>query len=164
MEAIIELTRLDFSSLFISLFILLTGIKGALSLLEWLVDKLGLEIKWMRKKREDHELLIKTSQSLLALQEKLTDSQAGILTSIEIMKKEIDERFHLNEEKQNKRIQAEIKDKIAHSYRQYHPAQKISEMELEALEDLITAYESYGGENSFVHSVVEKEMYGWEKI
>ena len=35
-------------------------------------------------------------------------------------------------------------------------------MELEALEDLIDTYESFGGKNSFVHSVVQKEMYTWE--
>lgn len=36
-------------------------------------------------------------------------------------------------------------------------------MELEALEDLIDEYESAEGKNSFVHSVVQKEMYTWEK-
>ena len=37
-------------------------------------------------------------------------------------------------------------------------------MELEALEDLIDEYESADGKNSFVHSVVQKEMYTWEKV
>ena len=32
------------------------------------------------------------------------------------------------------------------------------------LEDLIEEYEAAGGENSFVHSLVQKEMYAWEKI
>ena len=36
-------------------------------------------------------------------------------------------------------------------------------MELEALEDLIEEYESADGKNSFVHTVVQKEMYTWEK-
>ena len=49
------------------------------------------------------------------------------------------------------------------SYRRYHLSQKITDMEFEALEDLIETYENYGGKNSFVHSVVQKEMYEWER-
>ena len=37
-------------------------------------------------------------------------------------------------------------------------------MEIEVLEGLISTYEDYGGQNSFVHSVVQKEMYTWERV
>lgn len=70
MEEIKELMQIDFSSLFISVFIILLGIKSITNIFEWVIDKLGLETKWMRKKREEHNLLIQTSQNLTALQEK----------------------------------------------------------------------------------------------
>ena len=70
MNEILQLTELDFSYMFLSIFIILTGMKAIISLFEWMVRKIGLETKWMRKKREDHELLIRTSQSLSSLQEK----------------------------------------------------------------------------------------------
>jgi hypothetical protein len=70
MNEILQLTELDFSYMFLSVFIILTGMKAIISLFEWMVRKIGLETKWMRKKREDHELLIRTSQSLSSLQEK----------------------------------------------------------------------------------------------
>ena len=70
MNEIIELTNLDFSSIFISVFIILVGIKAVVSLFEWIINKLGLETKWMREKREEHELLLNTSNSLISLQEK----------------------------------------------------------------------------------------------
>ena len=35
-----------------------------------MIDRLGLETKWMRKRREEQELLLQTSQKLSALQEK----------------------------------------------------------------------------------------------
>ncbi len=70
MDTVIELTNLDFSSIFISVFIILVGGKTIISLLEWFVEKLGLESKWMKRKREDHELLIKTSQNLAELQKR----------------------------------------------------------------------------------------------
>lgn len=69
-DDIIALTQIDFSSIFISVLIILIGVKSIVSLFEWIVNKLGLETKWMRKKREDHELLVKTSQNLLELQSK----------------------------------------------------------------------------------------------
>lgn len=70
MNEIIELTNVDFSSIFISVFIILIGVKAIVSLFEWVINKLGLETKWMRRKREEHELLLDTSNSLIALQQK----------------------------------------------------------------------------------------------
>lgn len=70
MDEIIELTNVDFSSVFISVFIILAGVKAVVSLFEWIADKLGLETKWMRRQREEHDLLIQTSQNLISLQEK----------------------------------------------------------------------------------------------
>ena len=94
----------------------------------------------------------------LEIQKELTDSQSKLTDKVDdICKKLID-----MEEKENKRVQSEIKERIAQSYRQYNETKQISYMELEALEDLIETYEAHGGENSFVHSVVQKEMYTWE--
>lgn len=69
MEEIKELIQIDFSYLFISAIIILTSTKTIASLFEWLINKLGLETNWMRKRREEHELLMKTSQNLITLQE-----------------------------------------------------------------------------------------------
>ncbi len=70
MDAITELVKIDFSSIFVSVFIVLIGIKAVVSIFEWVINKLGLETKWMRKQHEEHDLLIQTSQNLIALQEK----------------------------------------------------------------------------------------------
>ena len=184
MDAIIGLTKVDFSSVFLSVFTILFGLKAVASIFEWFVNKLGLETKWMRKKREERELIRQTADNLIALQNqqmadrqistqhdklikedlsKLSGTVDNIASRLDDMKKETDERFYLNEHKENKRVQAEIKDKIAQSYRRYHLSQKITDMEFEALEVLIETYENYGGKNSFVHSVVQKEMYEWER-
>lgn len=69
MDTITELTKLDFSLLFLSIFVVLIGVKAIVSIFEWFIDKLGLETKWMRKKREDHELLLTTSKNLIMLEE-----------------------------------------------------------------------------------------------
>lgn len=67
---------------------------------------------------------------------------------------------------------AEYKDKIGQSYRCYkerkyseeEPIPYWNHMEKEALEGLIKQYESHGGKNSFVHSIVEVEMQTWKVI
>ena len=70
MESIKTLTAIDYSSLIIASFSVLIGIKAIVSLFEWFFDKLGIETKWMRKKREEHDLLMKTSKGLIELQKK----------------------------------------------------------------------------------------------
>lgn len=98
------------------------------------------------------------------IQRELTESIASLSKKIDNMQLNTNQRFEENERKNNKRIRAELKDKISQSYRYYHSIGKINDMELEALEDLIEEYESAEGKNSFVHSVVQKEMYTWEKV
>ncbi len=68
MNEIIELTKIDYVSVLPAAVAILAGTKAILSLLESFVEKLGLETKWMRQRREEHELLIRTSQNLTALQ------------------------------------------------------------------------------------------------
>lgn len=66
----------------------------------------------------------------------------------------------ISDDKEVKR--GELKDRIRQSYGYYHNQGYITSMELEALKGLINSYEKSGGKNSFVHSIVEPEMYTWE--
>lgn len=106
-----------------------------------------------------------------SIQKELITSQENISKLINSLEKKLTEmqdntnkRFKENEEKENRRVQAELKDKIGQSYRYYHEVKKINDIEMETLEGLIKTYEDYGGKNSFVHSLVQKEMYTWEHI
>lgn len=64
MEPIIQLTKIDYISLFIEILVILIGIKAITSIFEWVINKLGLETKWMQKRREEHNLLITTANEL----------------------------------------------------------------------------------------------------
>lgn len=59
--------NLNFSSILLGVFIILAGAKTAAALLEWLAVKTGMEFKWMRRKREDHTLLLNTAHELSEL-------------------------------------------------------------------------------------------------
>lgn len=118
----------------------------------------------MENRIHDREQSFAIQKELTEAQKKLSESLSDISKKIDNIQRNTDERFMESERKNNKRIRAELKDKISQSYRYYHSLGKINDMELEALEDLIEEYESADGKNSFVHSVVQKEMYTWEKI
>lgn len=118
----------------------------------------------MENRVHDREQSFAIQKELTDAQNKLSKSLADISQKIDDMKHDTDKRFMESERKNNKRIRAELKDKISQSYRYYHSLGKINDMELEALEDLIEEYESAEGQNSFVHSVVQKEMYTWENV
>lgn len=124
---------------------------------------------YMEESRQDRRALheemtnystnrINDRRQSLEIQKELSDAQNKMTDTVENICKKLNDM----EEKENKRVQSEIKERIAQSYRQYNETKQISFMELEALEDLIETYEAHGGENSFVHSVVQKEMYTWE--
>lgn len=124
-----------------------------------------VDIKTIMENRiHDREQSFSIQKELTDAQNKLSESIASISRKIDEMQHNTDERFMESERKNNKRIRAELKDKISQSYRYYHSLGRINDMELEALEDLIEEYEEAEGKNSFVHSVVQKEMYTWEKI
>ena len=132
MEAIQELFNINFSYVFISVFTILIGIKSFTSIAEWVIDKLGLETKWMRKRRESYELLVQTSQNLAELQrqhnhdieesnmhdenikEKLSDFIGEIKVSISETQEEIKQlaENRKNDRKQSLEIQKELTDSI----------------------------------------------------
>lgn len=67
---ILSFIHINFSDFLVNVVTFIMGLLAILSLVEKLAEKCGIELKWMRKKREDHELLIKTSMNLEELQKK----------------------------------------------------------------------------------------------
>lgn len=137
MNEIVELTKINFSYLFIVVFVILIGVKMIVSLFEWVIDKLGLETKWMRKKREEYELLIQTSQNLTALQEQYNHDIV---------------EYNSNKDQQINNLmvaQREIlADKINEKYKYYISIMGIPEDEVDEFTNLHKAYKGVGGNHS----------------
>ena len=70
MDAIKELTQINYGVLIIAICTILAGFKFIWTLIDWFIKLLGLETRSMRQKREEHELLIATSKALNELKEK----------------------------------------------------------------------------------------------
>lgn len=151
MNEIIELTKLDFSSTFISVFCILFGAKAIVSLFEWGINKLGLETKWMRKRREEHELLLNTSNSLINLQEKHEEDMKKSDEHDAEMRNDIKKLTELFVDKQINDYRWEIinlADKIANG----------KTVSKECLRHAIATYEKYEKiitENALVNGEVE---------
>ena len=128
MNEIAELAKINFVSVFISVFIILAGIKAVISLLEWGINKLGLETKWMRQRREEHQLLLQTANSLSTLQKKYEDST--LLDNLMAAQREI------------------LADKINEKYKYYISIKGIPEDEVDEFTNLHTAYKGVGGNHS----------------
>lgn len=94
------------------------------------------------------------------IQKELTDAIQAVSDQLQDLKSQID----ASEKAQKKRVRAELKDRIGQAYRYYNQLGSWNSMEKEALEGLIEEYEAAGGENSFVHSRVQKEMYTWTLV
>lgn len=120
--------------------------------------------KHISESEKDRKALHQVQKDLVKSQTKISDSVQGLVEKFDEFKTNTDDRFNSNEEKENKRVRAELKNSISEIYRIHHATGQINDIELETLEDLIEEYESAKGENSFVHSLVQKEMYTWEKV
>ena len=133
MEAIRELTTIDLTGFILQFFMVLTGIKMAVSLLEWGFEKLGLETKGMRRQREEHDLIIHTSQNLAALQEqylKETRRSDARIAQLMTAQREI------------------LADRINEKYKYYLSLNGIPEDEVEEFTNLHAAYKGVGGNHS----------------
>lgn len=69
MDAVTDLLKINYAYVIISVLSVIAGLKVIISSCEWLIGKLGLETKWMNRKREERELLFNTSKRLSELQQ-----------------------------------------------------------------------------------------------
>ena len=166
MNALTDLLGMDIAAWIVGAFLIMAGINKGIEIVGNFSKSIGKPFKWVRKRDADHDELVKAKTDIANLQKKHKDDTEELHQAIKEISESVKDllrRVDQSEEKQNKRVQAEIKDKIAQLYRRYNSNKSISKMQLEALEDLIKTYEDHGGENSFVHSVVQKEMYTWKQ-
>lgn len=110
--------------------------------------------------KEYEENRIHDRKQSFQIQKQLIESQQQLDFSLA----ELKQHLISMEEKQNKKTRADLKDKIRRSYQVYHERGEWNDMEKESLEGLIEEYECAAGTNSFVHDIVQPEMYTWKLV
>ena len=116
--------------------------KGFVELVDWFFKRYGIETKKMKEKREDHELLIKSSQNLALLQEKSEKDDRALEVAFEVFIDEVRESFeqvHKNFEETNdaqlkrKEQSLEIQRQLSDSINQLVQAQISNDEKISAL-------------------------------
>lgn len=168
MEAVTEALEIDYAALVISICIILASVKAITGLLEWLlIEKLGIETKWARKKKQEHAMLVKTSKHLEELQKRHTEDVCQSIRHDEIIKNDlvkltetvngIAETLERMQEKENETKLKELKDSLIRYYNKYKNSDGWTELEKDAFWDLFGDYEKRGGDG-YIHTIVEPAM------
>ena len=122
--------------------------------------------KWRCSKNEDedfHALVYELKNSIETLSSEVKHNQETMNVQSESIA-ELKDIVIKMQEKNSETKRAEIKEKIERIYRECTGDQVCTEMQLESLKGLIEQYEKHGGDNSFVHTIVQPEMYKWEVV
>ena len=85
MDEIKAFLEIDFITVFLSVVLILVALKFLIMLGEWFISKLGLETKSMRKKREDHELIISNTKAIQDLSQRHEDDTKRSIRHDEII-------------------------------------------------------------------------------
>lgn len=126
MEDITRLFTIDFQSVFLSVFFILAALKAIVTAFEWGIGKLGIETKWIRRRREERDLMNEIITSISEIKEELSHKDRQ-LDHLMIAEREV------------------LADRINQKYKYYISLQGIPEDELDEFNNLHTAYNLVGG-------------------
>lgn len=173
MDTISALFDLDFSTLFLQLFLCVIGIRELFNAFHWLLAKLGIEFKWMKAQQESHNLLNLTTQRLTRLEEQHhadmehsnynDDAIRKDLMQVTTAVANLDQKLDKMEAKNDASEMAKLKETLLTYYRLYREETQWSELDADMFWDLFASYEAHGG-NGYLHTVVEPAMRELEVI
>lgn len=165
MEQFEQFMSIDFSSFFILCFVFISGIIGITTLIGKFLEIIGKPVGWVKKRSEDHELLLKTSAGLNDMQCSMKETQNAIQQYSEnrihdreqsfAIQKELTENILKLTESNNirdKQIQniiwsqkESLADRINQKYKHYLSLGGIPEDEVDEFVSLHSAYKAVGG-------------------
>lgn len=91
MEEITKLSQIDYISFFNTLFIIISAITTIVIAIKKFFDIIGKPIKWFNKRNEDHELILKTIDSLGELEKKHNEDVQQSIRHDKLIKENLNE-------------------------------------------------------------------------
>ena len=134
----------------------------AIQQFDFICQHLGLKTKKMLREEQQDKDIVELKEHTVTTDEKMDkifeclDEMKESVHGLSDQVKNLDQKNNMNEA-------ARLKDRIAQGYRYFSERGEWTRLDKESMEALIEAYSQYS-ENSFVHSVVEKELYKWKII
>lgn len=167
MDNIKELLELDWIALILGIFIIMSGIIAIFTIIGKFSEIIGKPVKWVREKKKDHELLLKTVQDLTELHNTHKEDTKQSIRHDEMIRedlqaltytvKDISEKLEIMQEKIDATEMAKLKEKILGYYRKYSQKGEWEQFESDVFWGLYDRYISHGG-NSFVEREIEPVM------
>lgn len=162
-----EFLAQDLTSVILGIFILMATIIAIYEIIGRFSKLIGKPVKWVKKKEDDHELLLKTVSDLTELHNTHEeDTKQSIrhdeviredLQTLTITVNEIANRLDIMQSKIDATEMAKLKDKILGYYRKYKDLGEWERFESDTFFGLYDRYISHGG-NSFVKHDIEPIM------
>ena len=129
MESVKQLLSLDFPSVILGMIVILLCIKFIWELLDWVISKLGIELRVQREKRQNAELFTNIMNKMEEIDQKVeTINQRTLAT--EVASREA------------------LAERINSKYKEYFNSGGIPEDEVDEFVNLHTAYKGVGGNHS----------------
>ena len=167
MEAIEELSKIDFNYFVLTCFIIMSGFISIFAIIGKFSEMIGRPVKWLRQKKEDHDLLVKTAENLSILQSKELEDVKQSIRHEEMIKRDITKLSEtvegiaatLNDMKEKDNITEvkKLKEKLVGYYNKYKNSDGWTKVEKDVFWDLFEEYENRGGDG-YIHSIVEPVM------
>lgn len=173
MEAIENFLKLDISFYIQLCFIIMSGVISMVTIIGKFSEIIGKPVRWVRQRKDDHELLVSTAQNLKLLQKKQSEDVEQSIRHDELIKDDLSKlsetvdniALTLNDMKEKDNITEvkKLKEKLVAYYNKYKDSDGWTKVEKEVFWDLFDDYESRGGDG-FIHSIVEPVMRGLKEI
>lgn len=159
MDAVTTLSEINWIYVCGAIIAAIVAAKYISDALEWLlIEKLGIETKRQRKRREEHELLIATNKGLVELRKKHEEDNEKSIKDDNLIKEELTEFIKYtreNDEKRDKQIESLVTankeilaDKIDQKYNKYITLKGIPANEVDDFKNLHDAYNGCKGNHN----------------
>lgn len=150
MNEVKELFNVDLQTIVVSIIIILVSVKYIITLIEWFLQKGGVEFKKKREQTENNELLLDIAQRVSKIEEesqntanelqKIATKTEGMLNIVNIMDKKVESATVAAREA--------LASKINERYKGYIEMAGIPEDEVDEFVELHKAYKGVGGNHS----------------
>lgn len=155
------LMEVDFKTVFTGLIIIGVALKFIYELASYFADKLGIEFKWQRRKKEDREIMLATSEKvndLVEIVKGLSAGQEELRANQEVLHQKIVDV----EEENIKYRQSDTRNEIIKLYRYFcdetsNPMKAWTKIEYDSFMQLYEVYSLNRG-NSYIHDEIYPEM------
>ena len=167
MSNIEALFQVDFKGFVLTIFIILFGISTAIDIVGKVAAHLGKPIGWVKRNKEDHDLIIDTANEVKELRTKLTDSvhQSILhdkmikddLTQLSLSVKTLSTKLDNMQGRMDEAEVAKMRARLIEYYHKFRNADEWSYLDKDAFTQILREYENRGGDG-YIHTIVVPVM------